>query len=69
MGKLIPVVQRVWQELDAKDRYFVVAYNRKFEYNESTDEIYVLENFRALFKDKHSTPRSSTPRGKQYIPR
>ena len=68
-GKLLHVVQSVCQELDAKDREFVVAYNRKVEHNESTDEIYVPANFRALIKDKFSTPRSSTPRENQSRPR
>ena len=63
------MVERIWQELDAKDRDFVVLYNRKAKYNESTDEIDVPANFRALFKDKYSTPRSSTPRDNQSRPR
>ena len=45
------MVQRVCRELDAKDIYFAVSYNRKVKHNESTDEIDVTDNFRDLFKD------------------
>ena len=55
-------MQRVWKELDAKDREFVVSYNRKVNHNEYKYEIDVTANFRDLFKDKSSTPRSSTTR-------
>ena len=60
--KLFHVLQRVWQELDDKGRYFFVSYNNKFKHNEYMDEIYVPSKFQDLFKDKYSTPRSSTPR-------
>ena len=45
-GKLLHVVWRIWQELDSKDRDFVVSYDRKVEDNESTYGIYVPANFR-----------------------
>ena len=56
------MVERVWQELDSKDRDFVVSYKRKVKHNESTVEIDVPENFWDLFKDKYSTPRKSQSR-------
>ena len=46
-----------------------MAYNRKVNHNESTDEIDVTANFWALFKDKYSTTRYSTPTENQYRPR
>ena len=52
-------MQRVWQELYYKDRNFVVAYNREFKHNETTDGIDVPVIFRSLFKDKSSTPREN----------
>ena len=58
------MIQRVWLEIYANDRDFVVAYNRKVNNNESTYEIDVPANFQALFKDKYSTPRYSIPREK-----
>ena len=61
-GKFLHVVQWIWWELDAKVRYFVVAYNREVKHNKSTYEIDVSANFQALFKDKSSTPRYSTLR-------
>ena len=53
-------MKRVWLELYYKDRDFVVAYNKNVKHNESTDEIDAPSNFQALFKDKSSTPISST---------
>ena len=53
--KLLHVLQRVWQEIDAKYRDFVVEYNRKVNHNESTDEIDFPAKFRALFEDNYST--------------
>ena len=41
----------------------------KVKHNKSTYEIDVPANFWALFKDKHPTPRYSTPREKQSRPR
>ena len=63
------MVQRVWREINASDRYFIVEYNRKVKHNESKDEIDVPSNFWALSKDKYLTPRSSTPIEKQSRPR
>ena len=57
-GKFPYVVQRVCQELDAKDREFFVSYNRKVNHNESTNRIGVPTNFWALFKEKSPTTRS-----------
>ena len=37
--KFLHVVNIIWQEIYAKDRDFVVAYNRNFNNNGSTDEI------------------------------
>ena len=68
-GELFCVVQMVWLELDTKDIEFVVAYSRKVKKNDFTDEIDVPDNSWSLFKDKHSTARSSTPRENNYIPR
>ena len=36
--KFLLVVQRLWPELDDKDRYFFVSYNRKVNHNKYTDE-------------------------------
>ena len=58
------MVHKLWQEIDIKDRDFVVSYNRKVKNNEYTDEIDVLANFWSLFKNKYSTNRV-----KQYRPR
>ena len=68
-GKLLHVVKRVWRELYDKYRDFVVVYNSEVKQNESTDEIDVAANFQALFKDKYSTPRSSTPIENHFRPR
>ena len=61
-GKLLRVMQRVWHKLDTKYRDFVVSYNRKVKHNIYIYEIDVQANFRALFKDKYSNIRYSTPR-------
>ena len=68
-GRLFHVVQRVWLEIDAKYIDFVVSYNMKVKHNEYTDEIDIPANFRSLFKDKYSTPISSTPIENQSRPR
>ena len=44
-GKSFHVVQRVWRELDTKDREFVVSYNSKVKQTEPIDEIYVPAKF------------------------
>ena len=67
--KILHSVQRLWRELDAKDREFIVSYNRKVKHNKSTDEIDVPSNFRALFKDKSSTSRSPNIIENQSSPR
>ena len=66
--KSLLVVQRIWKELDNQDRDFVVSYNRNVNHIESTDKIYVTDNFRALFKDKYSRIISSTLMERNYRP-
>ena len=46
-----------------------MSYNRKVKHIESIYVIDVPDNFRDLFKDKYSNPRSSNPRENQSRPR
>ena len=53
------MVHELWQEIDIKDRDFVVSYNRKVKHIESIDEIDMEAKFRSLFKYTSSTPREN----------
>ena len=53
------MVHKLWQEIDIKDRDFVVSYNRKVKHIESIDEIDMEAKFRSLLKDTYSTPREN----------